>query len=165
MIITTEGREIKNITLQVLYRIFEEIGFRHNQIQTTTIGDIFEIDLTETTYPLLHVSTATANFAQHTLTYNFQLIVMDLVSKDESNEKDVLSDTLETIGDVISLLKNQTASLANIPNPETEVAISPSVSCEPFTERFDNEVSGWTASISIEVAFNASMCSGDVAYG
>jgi hypothetical protein len=89
---------------------------------------------------------------------------MDLVSKDESNERDVLSDTLETIGDVISLLKNQTASFERIPDFQTEVAISPSVSCEPFTERFDNEVSGWTASISIEVGFNASQCSGDVAY-
>jgi hypothetical protein len=162
--ILTNGLEIKNVTLQMLYRIFEEIGSSHTQIQTTTIGDIFEIDLTETTYPLLHVSTATANFAQHTLTYNFQLIVMDLVSKDESNERDVLSDTLETIGDVISLLKNQTASFERIPDFQTEVAISPSVSCEPFTERFDNEVSGWTASISIEVGFNASRCDGDVAY-
>ena len=163
MILTT-GTEIKNITLQMLYGIFEEIGNTHFQINTTTIGDIFEIDLTETTYPLLHVSTATANFAQHTLTYSFQIIVMDLVSKDESNERDVLSDTLETIGDVISLLKNQTASFERIPDFQTEVAISPSVSCEPFTERFDNEVSGWTASISIEVGFNASQCSGDVAY-
>jgi len=88
---------------------------------------------------------------------------MDLVSKDESNEEDVLSDTLETIGDVISLLKNQTTSFTTIDDFQTEVAISPSVSCEPFTERFDNEVSGWTANISIEVGFNASQCSRNVA--
>jgi len=160
--IVVNNLDVKNITLKMLYGIFEEIGATHYQIQTTTIGDIFEVDLTETTYPLLHVSTATANFAQHTLTYNFQLIVMDLVSKDESNEHDVLSDTLDTIGDIISLLKNKVGTYERIPNFQTEVAISPSVSCEPFTERFDNEVTGWTASISIEVGFNASNCNGDV---
>ncbi len=162
--ILTNGIEIKNITLQMLYDIFIEIGSSHLQINTTTFGDIFEVDLVETTYPLLHVSTSTANFAQHTLTYNFQLIVMDLVSKDESNERDVLSDTLETIGDIISVLKNQTGDFKGIRNFETEVALSPSIACEPFTERFDNEVSGWTASVSIEVGFNASQCIGDVAY-
>ena len=36
------------------------------------------------------------------------------------------------------------------------------VSCSPFTERFDNEVSGWVADISITVTFNASACAGDI---
>lgn len=161
--ILTNGLEIKNVTLKMLYEVFNTIGASHSQINTTTIGDIFEIDLTETTYPLMHVATNTASFGQHTLNYTFQIIVMDLVSKDESNEEDVLSDTLETIGDVISLLKNQTSSFTTIDDFQTEVAISPSVSCEPFTERFDNEVSGWTANISIEVGFNASQCSRNVA--
>ena len=143
--------------------MFRNIGASHNQINTTTIGDIFEVDLVETTYPLFHVSTSTTNFAQHTITYNFQLIVMDLVSKDESNEDDVLSDTLETIGDIISIVKNQTGTFELIPHFETEVGLSPSVACEPFTERFDNEVSGWTANISIEVAFDASQCENFVA--
>lgn len=162
--ILSNGLEIKNVTLKMLYKMLQDIGTTHNQINTTTIGDIFEVDLVESTYPLFHVSTSTTNFAQHTMTYNFQLIVMDLVSKDESNENDVLSDTLETIGDIISIIKNQTATFQLIPDFETEVAISPNVACEPFTERFDNEVSGWTANISIEVSFNASQCDGDIAY-
>ena len=162
--ILTDGIQIKNITLQMLYKIFEEIGSSHKQINTTTIGDIFEVDLVETTYPLFHVATDTVNFEQHTLTYSFQLIVMDLVSKDESNERDVLSDTLETIGDIISVLKNQTGNFERIRDFQTEVALSPSISCEPFTERFDNEVSGLTARVSIEVEFNASQCDGDIAY-
>ena len=47
--ILTNGLEIKNVTLQMLYRIFEELGSHHTQIQTTTIGHIFEIELTNTT--------------------------------------------------------------------------------------------------------------------
>ena len=70
--ILTNGLEIKNITLKMLYEVFNTIGTNHTQINTTTIGDIFEIDLTETTYPLMHVATNTASFGVHTLTYKYK---------------------------------------------------------------------------------------------
>ena len=101
-----KGQEIKNITLNMLYDLFRKLGDDSLIIKTTTIGDVFEVDLVNTTYPLLHISTETANFEQNILTYSFQFIVMDLVSKDESNEEDVLSDMLQVIGDIISNLKN-----------------------------------------------------------
>ena len=84
--LTNNGFSIKNITLANLYEVFSRIGTNNTQIETTTIGDIFEVDLVETTYPLMHVTTENASFDTNNLTYNFQIIVMDLVKKDESNE-------------------------------------------------------------------------------
>ena len=146
----------------MLYDMFRSIGTDSLFIKTTTIGDIFEVDLTETTYPLMHVGTQTANYSKNTLNYNFQIIVMDLVSKDERNEEDVLSDMLQVIGDVISRLKNSDYD-ADYDNFRHDIVIQDSIACEPFTERFDNEVTGWTANVSINVDFNASACSGDIA--
>lgn len=158
-----KGQEIKNITLNMLYDLFRKLGDDSLIIKTTTIGDVFEVDLVNTSYPLLHISTETANFEQNILTYSFQFIVMDLVSKDESNEEDVLSDMLQVIGDIISNLKNSDFD-SNYDDFRHSLRIQNDISCEPFTERFDNEVSGWTATINIDVDFNASACSGDVAY-
>lgn len=147
----------------MLYDLFRKIGNDSLIVKTTTIGDIFEIDLTETTYPLLHVATSTANYTPHELTYNFQFIVMDLVKKDESNEEDVLSDMLQVVGDIYSELKNSDFN-TDYEDFRHTIKIEDNISCEPFTERFDNEVSGWTATISIKVAFDASACVGGTAF-
>lgn len=155
------GQEIKNITLGNLYEVFRTIG-TNVDVNTTTVGDIFEVDLVETTYPLMHVATNNAVYDTNNLTYNFQVIVMDLVSKDESNEEYVLADTLQTIGDVISYLRNTGTTLSNLDDFRNNIRVQDNISCEPFTERFDNEVTGWTADISIEVAFEASACVGNV---
>lgn len=147
----------------MLYDLFRKLGNDSLIIQTTTIGDIFEVDLVETTYPLLHIATNTALYTPHELTYNFQFIVMDLVKKDESNEDDVLSDMLQVIGDIYSELKNSVFD-NDYEDFRHMIKIDDNISCEPFTERFDNEVSGWTATISIKVSFDASACVGGTAF-
>jgi len=156
-----KGQENKNVTLNMLYDLFRAVGANNTIIQTTTIGDIFEVDLVETTYPLLHIGTSTAQYETGSLTYSFQFIVMDLVKKDESNEEEVLSDMLQVIGDVLSVLLNSDFD-TDFTDFRHNIAIQQTISCEPFTERFDNEVTGWTASIDIVVPFNASACDGYV---
>lgn len=155
---------IKNVTLEQLYDLFRSIGAKHLFLNTTTIGDIFEVDLVETTYPLMHVGTQTASFSKGQLNYRFQIIVMDLVSKDESNEEEVLSDMLQVIGDVLSVLINSDYD-TDFTDFRHEIRVSENISCEPFTERFDNEVTGWTATVDITVAFDSSACNNDAAIG
>lgn len=162
MSIYYKGQEIKNVTLNMLYDLFRSVGASNTVIQTTSIGDIFEVDLVETKYPLLHIGTQTAGYSTGSLTYSFQFIVMDLVKKDESNEEDVLSDMLQVIGDVLSVLLNSDFD-TDFTDFRQVIQIQDSISCEPFTERFDNEVTGWTASIDIVVSFDASACTGYVA--
>jgi len=155
-----QGYNIKNVTLENLYKLLKSVGSANTLIATTTVGDIFEVDLVETSYPLLHVGTSSASYGLNTLTYSFQLIVMDLVDKDEANEEEVLSDTLQIIGDILSAIRHTDDS--DYTDFRHIVRIDDNISCEPFTERFDNEVSGWTATISIEVDFDASACSGEL---
>jgi hypothetical protein len=44
----------------------------------------------------------------------------------------------------------------------TDYRMNENINCVPFTERFDSEVSGWVADISITVSFDASACAGDI---
>ena len=151
-----QGHNIKNVTLENLYKLLKDVAGANLLVSTTTIGDIFEVDLVETSYPLLHIGTSSASYGLNTLTYSFQLIVMDLVDKDEANEEEVLSDTLQIIGAIRYTNATEYTDFLHV------VRIDDNISCEPFTERFDNEVSGWTATINIEVDFDASACSGQI---
>ena len=92
------GIQQKNVTLSNIIKLYEDIADANEYIQDFTFGDIFEIDLKETNYALAHLSIENANYTTHELTYSFSLYVMDLVSTDEGNENDVLSDTLQVIG-------------------------------------------------------------------
>ena len=162
MAVFYNGYEIKNVTLKMLYEVFEEAFNLEPQLNTITFGDIFEVDLAKNSiYPIMHVSTDTASYDTGSLTYSFQIIVMDLVNKDENNEHDVLSDMLEVIGNIISHIRNS-ALVSEVDDFRNTIRLQDSISCEPFTERFDNEVTGWTANISIEVEFNASACAGQI---
>ena len=156
--INQAGLGQKNITLLNIIKLYEDIANANSYIQDFTFGDIFEIDLKETDYALSHLSIESANYTNHELTYTLRLYVMNLVSKDEGNENDVLSDTLQVIGDFISQFKHSTS----FGDTEHDYRMNENVNCTPFTERFDNEVSGWSADISITVSFNASACSGDI---
>ena len=162
MAVFYNGYEIKNVTLKMLYEVFQEAFTLEPQLNTITFGDIFEVDLAKNSiYPIMHVSTDTASYDTGSLTYSFQIIVMDLVNKDENNEHDVLSDMLEVIGNIISHIRNS-ALVSEVDDFRNTIRLQDSISCEPFTERFDNEVTGWTANISIEVEFNASACAGQI---
>ena len=152
------GIQQKNVTLSNIIKLYEDIADANEYIQDATFGDIFEIDLKETNYALAHLSIENANYSTHELTYSFSLYVMDLVSTDEGNENDVLSDTLQVIGDFISQFKHS----SSFGDTEHDYRMNDNVSCTPFTERFDNEVSGWSADISITVSFNASACTTDI---
>lgn len=156
--INQQGYLQKNVTLANILTIYDTLSSQSAYIRTATFGDIFEIDLNETDYALAHLSIEGASYTNHELTYNFKLYVMDLVSKDEGNENNVLADTLQVIGDYISQFKHST-SLGDM---ENDYRFNDNVNCTPFTERFDNEVTGWVADISITVSWNASACTGDI---
>ena len=152
----------KNITVQNIIQLHEFIGFNSNYVQKTTFGDIFEIDIDQNQlFPITHLSIEGADYSKHELTYRFRLYAMDLVNKDESNENDVLSDTLQFIGDYISQLKHGFSTLGVSYDMENDFRLSDNISCEPFTERFDSQVTGWAANFNITVSFNASACVGD----
>mgnify|MGYP003654106768 FL=1 len=151
---------IPNKTYFNLLETLKQLGAKHHQISTTTSGDIFDIDLMKNTlYPLMHLNPTNVTTGRVGLTYNFQIFIMDLVDTDNANEEEVYSDTLQTCIDIISIFRNskwQAQLTLNINAPvyytEGDYTI------EPFTERFDQEVTGWVFTIGILVENNFQTC-------
>ena len=137
------------------------VGEQHLNIHTVTSGDLWELDLEKNTlYPLFHINPVNVTVGMNTRMFNFQLFVMDLVEPDESNEQEVLSDCLEIMNDIIAIYKHGEIlySYDAAAGEEQRYFIDNDFTIEPFTERFDNAVSGWVMSFSITVENELNSC-------
>jgi len=136
---------------QILDRI-KTIADNHRQISTFGQGDVWEIATSGTiNYPLFWVVTKGSRIRRGEIGYEFQFLAMDMVRKDEENENDVLNDTLQIITDMISKLKM--GKFAGI-----DLKFSDEIKFESFTERFDEQVSGWLADLTVWTDWNWDSC-------
>jgi putative methionine-R-sulfoxide reductase with GAF domain len=169
---------IANKTFNNAIDTLKQLGVEHEQIATTTTGDIWKIDLAKNTlFPLFHINPVNVETGQSTLTYNFQLFVMDAVTEKEnwteaniqsanylSNEQEVMSSCLQICTDIIGMMRHskwQGAGELDIDAPvyftEGEYTL------EPFQERFDNLLTGFVFSIGIVVQNDFQTCTIPVA--
>ena len=151
---------ISNKTYNNLIDTLKKLGEYHQQISTTTVGDIYDIDLEKNTkYPLMHINPVNVTTGRVGLTYNFQIFVMDLVDAGKENEQDVYNDVLQTCVDIISIFRNskwqsQLELDINAPVYFTEGEYT----LEPFTERFDQAVTGWVFQVAVTVQNDFQSC-------
>ena len=169
---------IPNKTYNNAIDTLKELGEQHHQIATTTTGDIWKIDLAKNTlFPLFHINPVNVTTGQSSLTYNFQLFVMDSVTEKEnwteaniqsanylSNEQEVMSSCLQICTDIIGMMRHskwQGAGELDIDDPV--YFTDGEYTLEPFQERFDNLLTGWVFSIGIVVQNDFQACTIPVA--
>jgi|TARA_R110001583_G_scaffold47753_1_gene149508 hypothetical protein len=164
---------IANKTYNNVIDTLKQLGIEHDQITTTTTGDIYDIDLSKNTlFPLFHINPVNVSTSPSELTYNFQLFVMDLVSQKDnwtaanllsatnlSNEQEVLSQTLQICVDIIGMMRHSKWQAAGALDIDDIVYFTEGeFTIEPFTERFDNLLTGWAFSIGIVVQNDFQTC-------
>ena len=165
---------VSNKTYNNVINTLLRLGEYHEQISTTSVGDIFDINLEKMEeFVLMHINPVNVTTGDFGLTYNFQIFICDLVSEDAnwtatniqsannlSNEQEVLSETLQISVDIISLLRHslqQSAAGVNDINDPLYFGEGQQT-LDPFTERFDNLLTGWVFSISVLVANDFDAC-------
>ena len=68
---------VRNKTYNNVVNTLLHIAEKYYGIQTTSVGDVFKIDLQKNTkFPLLHINPVNVTTGDATLTYNFQFFVM-----------------------------------------------------------------------------------------
>jgi hypothetical protein len=131
-------------------------------VNTVTEGDIFKVDLAkQTIFPLAHIMVNTATFEGSVIRFNVSLIAMDIVdiSKDEvaniylgnDNEQDVLNTQLVVLNRAYEVMRR-----GDMYTDLYQVDGNPS--CEPFTERFENLLAGWTMTFDVLIPNEMSIC-------
>jgi alpha-amylase/alpha-mannosidase (GH57 family) len=134
-------------------------------VNTVSSGDIFEIDLNkQTIFPLSHIIVNNATYNGNTWLFNISVLCMDVVdfSKTEQtdqfltndNEQDVLHTQLMVINRLLEVLRrgalmDEGYELNGTPN------------CEPFVDRFENKIAGWTVTFDVMVANEMTSCSNE----
>jgi hypothetical protein len=134
------------------------IASAHKQIKQFGAGDEWELVLNSKTYmeyqyPILWVVDQPATVDGTVVTTNFRLIVADRVLKGESNERDVKSDTFQIALDVMAQLYDITQGQGYV------WQLVRNTQLQPFTEKYDDILSGWAFDIQLQQSYNWSSCS------
>ncbi len=142
---------LTTLTYNNLIQLFTNIATAHKQLKSFGNGELWEINgdpKNSGVYPEAWLVPVNTIVRTQTIEYTVRLLVYDLVNKDESNENEVLSDTLQILSDITKVFRYESDNF-NLLNDPT---------FEPFTERFDDEVTGWSAEFVIEVNFPSNDC-------
>jgi hypothetical protein len=126
-------------------------------VNTVTEGDLFDIDLSkQSIFPLSHLIINTVTAQESVLRFNISILAMDIVDESKepttdifignNNEQDVLNTQL-----AVQVLRR--GDLYN-----DKYQLDGDASLEPFVDRFENKVAGWTATFDIFVNNDIEIC-------
>lgn len=144
----------------------ETIAEKHHMINSFHSGFLDEVDINKLgarDYVILYAEPGTAVIDKGVLTYNFTIYVLDMINEelgDEPNKErlgrlDTLSENLQIMQDVINEFQHSLYSTSWV---DGEVLLNLPINAEPFTARFDNLLTGWSSTISMQVNNKNNLC-------
>lgn len=147
----TVPASVNKVTYYQIIQDLKGLSDAHEQINSFGFGDITQLTMDIETkqspiYTKLYVVPSDTILDQNQLTYNFQVIVADRLKDDYSNQRDVMNDTLEIMKDVFTFLY--------LSEYESEW----DATVEPFLERFEDVLAGWTMSLTLTQPFDYNRC-------
>ncbi len=169
---------VNNKTYNNVVNFLCRLGEYHEQISTVSVGDIYDVNLEKMEkMPLLHVNPTSVATGDSELIYNFQIFICDLVSEKDNwqtfqaaqltklldpknNEQQVWNQTLEICTDFIGMLRHSSRqSLVGVNDINVPIYFTQDqFSIEPFQEKFDNLLCGWTFTMGIKVMNDFDTC-------
>ena len=176
---------VNNKTYNNVVNTLLRLGEFHRQIESTSVGDIFDVNLEKMQkFPLLHINPTSVTTGDSQLTYNFQIFIMSQVTEREnwttnrskildsttntftklvktlSNEQDVFNETLQIVTDFIGMLRHSSRQSLEGVNDINEPLYftQDQFTIEPFSERFDNLCCGWVFNIGVLVQNDFQTC-------
>lgn len=132
-------------------------------VNTVTYGEVSDLDLDKTTmFPLSHLLIENVSYNGRTVNFRIRVLCADIVDYnkepsefDDFYGNDNLHDVMNTQFEVINTLIMKLMR-GDLFNARYQVNTSPVA--EPFKERFNNVLAGWSVDIDIEVPNGVSIC-------
>jgi hypothetical protein len=131
-------------------------------VNTVTYGDIFEIDLNkQDIFPLSHFIVNSATLNGSVWQFSMSLLCMDIVDESKEdvtdkflgndNEQDVLNTQMAVINRLLELLRR-----GDLYSDLYQLEGTPTI--EPFVDRFDNKLAGWTLTFDVLIPNGMTIC-------
>tara|TARA_R100000081_G_scaffold82638_1_gene50411 strand:- start:99 stop:557 length:459 start_codon:yes stop_codon:yes gene_type:complete len=146
----------------LLDKIKDELRANHH-MNSVSFGDITEVNLNKMDiFPLAHLNISNVVIDSQFMTFTLQILCADIVDYTKEvvtpdqfygvdNLQDVLNTQLQVINLIYSKLRRGSLRINKLQVDET-------ISCQPFKERFENELAGWEAEINIKMVNDISIC-------
>lgn len=131
-------------------------------VNTVTTGDIYDIDLAkQSIFPLSHIIINNVTTQEQVLTFNISILAMDIVDESKeattdifrgnNNEQDILNTQLAVLNKLVMVLRKGTLY-------SDQYQLDGDATLEPFYERFDNRLAGWSATFNVFVKNDIDVC-------
>ena len=131
-------------------------------VNTVTQGNLFDIDLSkQTIFPLVHIIVNTASLEGNVVRYNISILAMDIVdiTKDETvNKFDGNDNELYVLNTQLQVLTRCYELLLRGDLWTDKFQIDGNPTCEPFVDRFENKLAGWTMTTDILIPNGMTIC-------
>ena len=131
-------------------------------INTVTTGDVSDVNLhKQDIFPLGHIIVNNVVVNEQTLDFNISLLACDIVNQSKLETEDIFTGN----NDVQNILNNQLGVLNKLiqklrmGNLHTDMyQLDGSPSLDPFYDRFENQLAGWTATMNIQIYNDIYIC-------
>ena len=131
-------------------------------VNTVTTGDITDVNLSkQDIFPVSHIIVNNVTVNEQTLDFNISILSSDILNQSKLETTDVFTGN----NDVQNILNTQLAVLnrliqklrmGNLHIDMYQLDGSPSL--EPFYDRFENQLAGWTATMDIQIYNDIYIC-------
>ena len=129
---------------------FREFSERHLQVRTFYSGRDFDFQPGQNSYPAIVLVPQPGGIAFGQVRLSFSVLSIDRAAEGHTNADEVLSDTLQTLADLTSFLRQNEEF--EFFTDETEVSV------EPLLGELDDDVCGWAAEFSVLLPFVGNTC-------
>jgi len=154
-----------NIAARGFYLVLDKIKdelLANNSVNTVTTWDLFDIDLNkQNMFPLTHIIINNVGMQEQVLNFQLSILAMDIVDTSKTktadvligndNEQDILNTQLSVINKLVGVLRQGTLY-------RDMFQLSGDPTCEPFYDRFENELAGWSCDITIQIPNDQNLC-------
>lgn len=134
-------------------------------VTTVNTGEIDDIMLKkQDVYPYSHIMVNNATYYGSTWMFNISIMCMDIVdiSKEDTAEFFYGNDNYQDVWNTQLAVINRTLEVLRRGENVKEYVISGTPNCEPFKDRFEHNIAGWTCTFDIEMPNTMTVCATDV---
>ena len=131
-------------------------------VNTVTTGDITDINLgKQDIFPLSHIIVNNVVVNEQTLHFNISILSCDIVNQSKLETTDIFTgnnDVQNILNTQLSVLNKliQKLRMGNLHTDMYQLDGSPSL--DPFYDRFENQLAGWTATMNIKIYNDIYIC-------
>ena len=139
------------MTYNQIIDTFQSIANSHLQIHNFGDGLLEDINTIKENcgkFPVLWVIPQSAELGENGLNYKMRVLVFDIDETADTFRRNILSDTLQILNDVIK----------NFKNDSDDYYVGGVNTALPFTQNFADYVTGWYIDINIETGIDNNPC-------